>query len=162
MSVVSDIALSWRAPSTVLRRHLARGKSEPFAFALLFVFLLICFIAQWPAVARVTAMTPDIPMVPQLLPLALGILATIPLWYALAALGALVARAMGGQGGWYGARLALFWALVTVTPLVLLLGLVAGMIGTGTQLTLLALITLTLFLMFWVLNLREAGRGDGA
>lgn len=158
MSVVFDIVDSWRGPSKVLRRHLARGKSEPFAFTLLFVFLLICFVAQWPAAARVTALNPQIPMAPQLLPLALGMLATIPLWYALAALGRLLARAMGGQGGWYGARIALFWALVTITPLVLLTGLVAGMIGTGPQLTLAALVTLGLFLMFWILNLREEER----
>lgn len=158
MSVVSDIVDSWRAPSKVLRRHLARGKSEPFAFSLLVVFLLICFVAQWPAAARMTALNPEIPMLPQLLPLSLGILATIPLWYALAAMGGLAARALGGQGGWYGARIALFWALVTVTPLVLLTGLVAGMIGPGPQLTVAALVTLALLVMFWSLNLREEGR----
>ena len=158
MSVVSDIIESWRAPSRVLRRHLARGKSEPFAFTLLVLFLTICFIAQWPGAARVTALNPEIPISPQLLARAMALLATIPVWYALAALGRLAARAIGGQGGWYGARLALFWALVTITPLVLLAGLVAGMIGAGLQVTLVGGATFVIFLVFWALNLREEGR----
>ena len=162
MSVVSDIVDSWRTPSTVVRRHLARGKSEPFAFVLLVVFLIICFIAQWPDVARVTVLKPDIPMAPQLLGRAMAILATIPVWYALAALGHLAARAMGGQGGWYGARMALIWALVTITPLVMIAGLVAGMIGTGPQLTAVGTLTFAAFVVFWVLNLREVGRADAA
>lgn len=162
MSVIADISDSWRGPGKVLRRHLARGQSEPFAFALLVLFLIICFIAQWPEAARVTALNPEIPMAPQLLARAMAILATIPLWYGLAALGHLLARILGGQGGWYGARLALFWALVTITPLVLLAGLVAGMIGAGPQLALVGGVTFALFLIFWGLNLREAGRGDAA
>lgn len=158
MALVADIVESWRAPSRVMRRHLARGRSEPFAFTFLVLFLVICFVAQWPEASRVTVQNPEIPMSPQLLGRAMAILATIPLWYALAAIGRLAARAMGGQGGWYGARLALFWALVTVTPLVLLLGLVAGMIGAGVQLSILGGLTFAAFLLFWGVNLREEGR----
>ena len=55
MAVTSDIVESWRRPRVVLRRHLARGKSEAFAFSLLFVFLLMAFIAQYPGAARVSA-----------------------------------------------------------------------------------------------------------
>ena len=162
MSVVSDIVESWRAPSRVLRRHLARGKSEPFAFTFLVLFLVICFVAQWPEAARVTALNPAIPMSPQLLARAMALLATIPVWYALAALGGLLAKAIGGQGGWYGARLALFWELVTITPLVLIAGLVAGMIGAGPQLTLVGVLTFAMFLGFWVLNLRAEGQVHAA
>ena len=36
---------------------------------------------------------------------------------------------MGGQGSAYGARLAVFWALLSSAPLVLLNGLVAGFIA---------------------------------
>ncbi len=162
MSVVSDIVESWRRPRAVLRRHLARGRSEPFVFTFLVVFLLICFVAQWPQAARTTTLNPEIPIAPQLLARALALLATIPLWYLLAALGGLVARVLGGQGDWYGARVALFWALVTITPLVLLSGLVAAMIGTGPQLSLVGALTFGLFIAFWITNLVAAGRSDGA
>lgn len=157
MSVVADILESWRRPSQVLRRHLARGKSEPFAFTFIVVFLIICFIAQWPEAARVTALNPGIPVVAQLLPRGLALLATIPFLYLIAALAGLIARAFGSAISGYGARIALFWALVVVSPLVLLVGLVAGMIGQGTQLTLIGLLTFAIFLAFWAVNLRAAG-----
>lgn len=162
MSVVADIAESWRHPSRVMRRHLARGRSEPFVFSLLMVFLLVAFIAYWPAAARVAAFDPGKPVAAQLLPFAMGGLAAIPMLYLLAALGAGVARALGGRGGWYGGRMALFWALVVSSPLVLLSGLVAGLIGPGPQQTALNLVSGLCFLTFWAINLKEAGQGDAA
>lgn len=162
MSVVADIAESWRHPSRVMRRHLARGRSEPFAFSLLMVFLLVAFIAYWPAAARVAALDPGKPIEAQLLPFAMGGLAAIPMLYLLAALGAGVARALGGRGGWYGGRMALFWSLVVSSPLVLLSGLVAGLIGPGPQQTALNIVSGLCFLVFWAINLKEAGQGDAA
>ena len=156
MAVTSDIVESWRRPGAVFRRHLARGRSEAFAFSLLFVFLLIALIARYPAAARVSALNPDIPIAPQMFGTGMGLLAAIPFLYALAALSHLVARALGGQGGWYGARMALFWALVTITPLVLLTGLVAGMIGPGPQLMLTGGVTFAAFLFQWFGALRLA------
>ena len=160
MAFVADLVESWRRPGAVMRRHLARGQSEPFAFTLLLAFLILAFIAQWPEVARVTAENSDVPMAPQLLGRAMALLATIPVWYALAALGRLVARALGGRGTWYGARIALFWALCAVTPLILLLGLVAGLIGAGVQLTVVGVATFAAFLTFWAINLRATERGQ--
>lgn len=162
MSVVNDIAESWRHPARVMRRHLARGRSEPFAFSLLLVFLLVSFIARWPLAARVSALDPAIPISPQLLPFALGGLAAVPMLYLLAAVGAGAAQALGGQGSWYGGRLALFWALVTTSPMVLLTGLVAGLIGPGLQLNLFSGASALAFGVFWILNLKEAGRADAA
>ena len=54
--------------------------------------------------------------------------------------------------------IALFWALVVVSPLVLLVGLVAGMIGQGTQLSLIGLVTFSIFLTFWTIHLHAAGQ----
>jgi len=147
MSVTTDIVESWRRPQTVVRRHLQRGRSEAFAFSLLFVFLLVSFIAQIPGAARVTALDPAVPMSAQMLAKGLGLLATIPVFYGLAALSQL---AMRGVGGGYGARIALFWSLVAVSPLVLLVGLVAGMIGTGNQLVLCGVLTFAAFVFQWV------------
>jgi len=160
VAFLTDIIESWRRPARVVRRLLDRGQSEPFAFTLLLAFLILAFVAQWPGVARVTAQTPEVPIAPQLLAIAMAVLATIPLWYALAAAGRVVARAMGGRGSWYGARVALFWALDAVSPLVLLAGLVAGLIGPGVQLTAIGAITFAVFIVFWLANLRETERGQ--
>ena len=50
----------------------------------------------------------------------------------------------------YGARLSLFWALLASTPVLLLLGLVAGMIGPGIQLQLVGFLWLGVFGWFWL------------
>lgn len=154
MSVTNDIVASWRNPGKATLRHLSRGRSEAFAFALLVVFLILAFVARWPTAARVSALQPEVPVFPQLMAAGLATLATIPVWYGLAALSRLAAGAMGGSGSWYGARIALFWSLVAVSPLVLLTGLVAGMIGPGTQLSLVGSITFVAFLIHWLLALK--------
>lgn len=159
MALVPDIVESWRAPRRVLRRHLSRPPSEAFAFTLLFVFLLIAFVGQWPAAARLAHLQPEVPLVQRLFATGLAILALIPLWYGLAALSRLVARAMGGQGDWYGARLALFWALASISPAMLLQGLTAGFLGQGAQAAALGALIGLAFLWLWISMLIEAERG---
>lgn len=155
MAVTTDILATYRSPRAVIRRHMARGVSEPFAFTLLFVFLVLAFVGQWPLAAREAFLAQDPSVAPRLLPRGLAVLATIPLWYGLAALSHLVARAMGGQGSWYSARLALFWALATISPLMLLQGLVSGMIGAGPALWLVSGGVAFGFLWLWLCMLHE-------
>jgi len=159
MTVSTDIVATWRAPRAALRRHMARGVSEPFAFTLLLVFLVLTFIGQWPAAAREAHLAAEPSSAPRILARGLAILATIPLWYGLAALSRVVSRTFGGQGSWYGARIALFWALATLSPLMLLQGLVAGMIGPGPGLWLVSALTGIGFLWLWLSMLHEAERG---
>ena len=77
----------------------------------------------------------------------------------MAALGRLVGKAMGGQGTWFGARIALFWALACSGPLMLLQGLVSGMIGPGPALSAVTLVVGAAFLWLWATLLHEAERG---
>ena len=74
----------------------------------------------------------------------------------------MVARALGGRGSWYGARMALFWSLLASSPLVLLNGLVAGFVGAGPGLTLVGLAWVGVFLWFWFAGLRVAERGGAS
>lgn len=158
MAVTSDIVESWPRPRVVLRRHLNRGVSEAFAFSLLFVFLLLAFVAQWPPTAREAFAAGEASALPRMLAIALAVFATLPIWYGLAAVGHLVARLFGGKGGWYGARLALFSALVAISPLMLLQGLVAGLIGPGPGLVAVRAIVGIGFLYIWISMLIEAER----
>lgn len=159
MTVSTDMVATWRRPREILRRLLARGQSEPFAFSLLLVFLALAFIGQWPVAAREAFLADEPSALPRILARALAVLATIPFWYLLAALSRLVARALGGHGTWYGARIALFWALAAVGPLMLLQGLVAGMIGPGPALSAVTLVVGVAFLWLWSTLLHEAERG---
>lgn len=156
MALVPDIVESWRHPARVVRRHLARPRSESFAFTFLFVFLLIGFVAQWPLAARESFLHPEVPLVQRLFATGLALLATIPLWYGLAALSRLIAGLMGGKGDGYGARIALFWALAVISPAMLLQGLTFGFVGQGPQATLLGALIGLAFLILWIAMLREA------
>ncbi|MCF8486220.1 MAG: YIP1 family protein [Rhodobacteraceae bacterium] len=158
MAVTSDIIESWWQPRAVLRRHLGRGQSEAFAFSLLFVFLLMAFVAQWPVAAREAFAAGEPSALPRMLALGFAVLATIPIWYGLAAASRLLARAMGGKGAWYGARMALFAALVAISPLMLLQGLVAAMVGPGAGLVAIRVAVGLGFLYIWTSMLIEAER----
>ena len=160
MSVTTDIVQAWRRPKAVMQRHLQRPKSEPFAFSLLVAFLLLAFVSLWPVLSRQTVLQPEVPMVQRLVASGLALLALIPFFYLLAALSRWIAKAMGGQGSYYTARLALFSALLAVTPGMLLQGLAAGMIGPGLQANLVAALVGLAFLWIWISMLREAERGD--
>jgi Yip1 domain len=158
MAVTTDILATWKSPRSAVRRHLARGVSEPFAFTLLLVFLILTFVSQWPQASREAFLAQDPSVAPRLLARALAVLATIPFWYGIAALSRIIARMLGGQGSWYGARIALFWALATVSPLMLLQGLVAGMIGPGPALWSVNIVVGLALLWLWLTMLIEAER----
>jgi hypothetical protein len=158
MSVTRDIVSSWHSPRVVIRRHLARPVSEPFAFTLLVTFLILAFIALWPGMARLSTLDPTVPVTARLIPAGLALLATIPAWYLVSIISHLIARAFGGKGTYYRARLALFMALCAATPLVLLHGLTQGMIGPGSQANLVGIVAAIAFLTIWVVMLIEAER----
>jgi hypothetical protein len=159
MTVTTDMVATWRRPRAILRQHLARGRSEPFAVSLLLVFMALAFIGQWPVAAREAFFAGEASALPRILPRAFAVLALIPFWYLLAALSHVVARAMGGQGTWYSARIALFWALAAIGPLMLLQGLVWGMVGPGPALSLVSVAVGLAFLWLWATLLHEAERG---
>ena len=159
MSLTTDLVATWRRPRDVLRRHLARGRSEAFAFTLLLVFLILAFVGQWPIAARDAFLAGEPSATPRILALAYGVLILVPVAYAVAALSRLVGKAVGGQGSWYGARVALFWALAATGPLLLLQGLVAGMIGPGPALSAMTWVAGLAFLWLWLTLLHEVERG---
>ena len=158
MSVTQDIIQSWRRPRVVIRRHLHHAPTEAFAFSLLVAFLVLAFVALWPGISRDAYLSPDRPLIQQMVAAGLALLATIPVWYALAAISHLIARALGGRGSYLGARMALFMALLAVAPLMLLQGLTAGFMGQGQQTLLLGVLIGTGFLYLWLSMLHEVER----
>jgi hypothetical protein len=155
MALTADILESWRAPRRVVRRHLARGRSEPFLFTLLVTFLILAVIAVAPWLSQQAALE-GTPVAPRILGACYGALLSIPVFYLFAALGHLTARLMGGKGGFYEGRLALFWALLTISPALLLYGLVRGMANGSPATPFLGLLVFVLFLGFYSVMLREA------
>ncbi len=163
MAVTTDILRTWRGPRAVMRDLLDQGKREDRAIAYLIVFCLLVFIAQWPRLARLSAgfdVAPgaEVRDISQLMTYEL--FAWLMVWplalYGLAAISHLIARAVGGRGSFYAARLALFWSLLASVPLLLLYGLMAGFLGQVAGTHLVGAAWLLAFGWIWMQSLREA------
>src|SRR5690606_16239719 len=131
MAVTDDILATYRGPGRVARRLLAGERHEARALAYLLAGLIVAYVAL------------------------------LPLFYGLAALSRLVARAFGGRGSYFAARIVLFWAFLAATPLMLLRGLVAGLAGPGPGLVAVSVLVFAVFLWFWLAGLAVA-EGEGA
>ncbi|MEL6521965.1 MAG: YIP1 family protein [Pseudomonadota bacterium] len=160
MAVTTEIARSYRAPRTVMRRLLSGGPREDRAIAFVMAACLVIFIAQWPLASRLAHQDPTVPLQARLSSALLVWVFAMPIFfYGLAALSHLIAKAFGGQGTFFGARIALFWTLLVISPLMLLRGLVAGFIGPSVQLTFTDWVVTLAFFAHWFICLSEAERG---
>jgi hypothetical protein len=156
MPVTRDIVATYRGPRRVVRRLLDMGQREDRALVILIAACAVMFVAQWPRLAREAHLSGEA-LNPLLGGALLGWVFIAPLMlYALALLSHGLARMIGGRGTAYGARLALFWALLAASPLILLHGLVAGFVGPGPGLQAVGLIWCGVFGWFWISGLREA------
>ena len=156
MSLSREILATYRGPGKVVARLLSQGPREDRALMLVMAACALFFIAQMPALSR-QAHLEETELNPLLGGALLAWLVLAPLlFYLVAFLSHLIAKLFGGKGSAYGARLALFWALLAATPLVLLNGLVAGLMGPGLQLTLVGLVWFAVFLWFWLSGLAAA------
>lgn len=160
MPVTTDILATYRGPGRVINRLLEMGQREDRALAILMAGCSMVFVAQMPRLAREAHLTgQELNML--LGGALLGWIIIAPLmFYIIAAVSHVVARVLGGRGEWYGARLALFWALLAASPLLLLQGLVAGFIGPGIELNSVGGLWLAVFSWFWISGLRQAERSQ--
>ncbi|RMD91240.1 MAG: YIP1 family protein [Alphaproteobacteria bacterium] len=157
MGLVADILATYAGPRRVIRRQLAAGAREDRALMHLMLGCALVFIAQWPRLMRVAA-EPGAPPFEALIGGALlAWLFIAPLGlYLLAGLSHALARLAGGKGTAFGARVALFWALLAAAPLWLVHGLARGYFGAAPVTQALGAIGLGVFLLFWFLGLIEA------
>lgn len=159
MAITRDIAATYRGPGGVIRRLLMVGPREDRALAILMAGCAMMFIGDWPRLAREAYLTGR-ELNPLLGGALFGWIVIAPLiLYVIALVSHWIARVFRGRGTGYGARLALFWALLAASPLVLLRGLVAGFIGAGPGLTAIEVIWLVAFGTFWGFGLKEAEWG---
>ncbi len=157
MSVSGDIVESWRAPGAVIRRRLAEGPREDRAAGILLLACLFAFVAQWPGLVRAAAADPAVPFEARLGGALMGTMFLVPLLaYGVAAASRLVLRAFGVAVPWHGARLALFWAMLAVGPLVLGHGLLAAALGEGLVPSLVGAGVAAAFLAIWAAALAAA------
>ena len=150
MAITQNITATYRGPGRVVRRLLELGQREDRALAYLMASCALVFIAQLPRLAREAHLTgQDLNMLMGASLMAWIFVAPL-LFYVIAFAARGVGRILRGQGTSYGARLALFWALLASSPLILLHGLIAGFVGPGIQLQAVGLIWFMVFMWFWI------------
>lgn len=154
-----DIIATYRGPRQVIRRILDAGVNEPRALAILMAGCLVMFIARWPGLSRLAFETGQ-ELNPLLGGALIGVMFYLPIaLYLLALLTWFVLRALGpGSATPYAARIALFWALLAASPILLLWGLAAGFVGRSPALTLVGAGWVAVFLWVWISGLIEARR----
>jgi hypothetical protein len=160
MSIVDDILASYRRPKAVIARKLADGPREDRALATVMGACAMAFVAQWPSLSRAATLDPSVPLQARMGAALLASVFLLPLiLYALALISHGIARALGGKGTGFGSRMALFWAMLAIAPLMLLHGLTRGFLGDGLQATALGLLVLAVFVWMWLSMLVQAHRG---
>lgn len=158
MAVSSDIIETYRRPRAVMNRLLSYGVREDRAIAFLMAACALVFISRLPTLSRQAFQTGD-----DFTRLAsYEFFAWLMIWpllfYVIGAVFHLIAKAVRGQGSWYGSRLAVFWTFLCGSPILLLYGLVGGFIGTGPQQNLVGLIWVAAIGYIGWNTLREAHR----
>lgn len=151
------ILKSWWAPRRVVRGLSAMP--ENVKLIVLMAAMLMFLIAQAPMHARATQIDPSVPLQARIGGSLLAVMFLMPLIaYTVAGLVSLLSRATRWRLEQGDSRLALFWALLAVSPAVLLSGLVAGLIGPGPGLSLTRALSGVGFLLIWAAGIRELVR----
>ena len=160
MAVSGDILEAYVAPRRVMARKLSTGQREDRALATLMGACVLIFVAQWPDLSRQAHLDPSIPLDARVGGALLAWVMIAPLGlYVVAALLHLVTRVFRGYGTWYSSRLALFWSLLALSPLILLRGLVVGFIGPSAALQVMSFLVVMGFLWLWGNAMIVAERG---
>ena len=155
--IAPRVLASWRRPGQVVRG--LAPMSEGAMLAVLMGAMLVFLIAQAPGHARAAALDPAVPMAGRMAGALTAVLLMMPLVaYAVAALVALASRLTPWRIAPENSRLALFWALLAISPAMLLAGLVEGLIGPGPALTITRLIAGIGFLFIWGGGIRALAR----
>lgn len=173
MAVTTQILRSYLRPRRVMRALIAANNAgdrpEARGFVYMLVGLLIIFISQLPDLIGVGLYSADLSQeltgedgpAPVDARIAITLFAWLFVWplilYIIAGASHLVARVLGGQGRGLDARLALFWAVLAVSPLFLLRGM--GSVAHAASLVMVVNYTIAAaFFWIWLSGLVEAER----
>ena len=156
MSLTQDILSTWRGPRRVQARFLGQGRNEVRALIFVLIACVLMFVAATPYQAREAQLDPEVPLMARLYWSGFLYIFLIPLLvYALAGIVWLLARVARRQVSGYQIRFTLIWALLAVSPLTLIVGIVAGY-APGLALQVLGFVWLAIFGWFWASGLLVA------
>jgi hypothetical protein len=113
---------------------------------------LLFFLARLPLLSREAHLNPEMPQFESIIGgVLIGSLFVAPLvLYSIAALSCLFLRLKFKMFNWMDSRIAFFWSLLAVTPLVLLRGILAGFWESNLILNVASVLIFFYFLYVWV------------
>jgi hypothetical protein len=148
---------TYKGPGRVVSRFLAQGRNEVRGLLFLLIAGVLMFVASTPYQAREAQLNPDVPLAARIYWSAFLYVFMMPIFVYLFALVIWsLARVARRQVTGFEIRFTLIWALLASTPIVLLMGLTAGFIGTGLQLQIVGYIWIAVFGWFWAAGLLTA------
>lgn len=159
MSVVRNIALTYRSPRAVMSAMMARGVPEP---QVLFFGLLACglvFMSQWPVLSRAAVLDPSVTFEQRMGGALFGIMFLLPLLlYGVAGILQLILRMTAGPVAGVNVRLVLFWSLLSITPLMLVQGGLTAFLGATAAVSAFGFVVAGVFLYILGAGLLEVAR----
>lgn len=162
MALTQDIMATYKGPGRVVARFLAQGRNEVRALLFLLIAGVLMFVASAPYQAREAQLYPDFPLTARLYIFAFLCIFMMPIFvYLFAVVIWGLARIARRQVTGFEIRFTLIWALLASTPVLLLMGLTAGFIGTGLQLQIVGYIWIAVFGWFWAAGLLTADGSSG-
>lgn len=161
MSLLGNILKSYRRPRAVIEEFMDDGVREDRALGFLAGGCVITFIAQWPPLARqayIEGQELDMLMGAALY----GWIFLAPLlFYILAGLVQFIGYLLGSKRSGAQTRTVIFWAFLATAPLLLVVGVIEGFLGTSAMKTFVEVIWLASFIWFVVAGLRFKGNQTG-
>lgn len=150
MSVVSRVLLTYRSPTKAFELMYGRPINESASLGYLMVACLLTYVAQWPHLAR-QAYLDDFDLQTNLAAGLLAWLLIAPLLlYTLALFVYFFHKVLGGSKSSAQVRMGLFWSFLAASPLMMLLGIVKGFLGSGTPENIVGFVWLVMLFYFIV------------
>lgn len=159
MSLTREIVATYRGPSRVHARLMSEGRNEMRALVFVMIAGALIFVASAPYHARAAQLDPRGPLAVRLYWSGFLWVFIMPLlMYGFAGVLWILSRLAGRRTTGFEIRMTLFWSLLASTPVLLLLGLVAGLIGPGVQVQSVAIVWICVFLWFCLSGLSTTAK----
>lgn len=161
MSLVTNIATAYRAPRVAFRRELGQ-LAEPRSLMIALLFCVLTYVSRMPEIAAISHLEGDDidTRNGRYGAMFVSTILFAPLMmYFIAFLAHAVIRLFGGQATWGEARLALFWAALASSPLVLISGALK-VFSPGAPFLVAQLLTAVVFLWQWAACIAVAEFGE--
>ena len=163
MSIALDIVRTYRTPREVVRRRIGATEREDRALAILMGACFLIFVAQWPRLSREAFVDPSVELNALMAGALFGWVLVAPLFfYCLALVVHWILRLLGRGSTGYKSRIALFWALLAAAPMWLLSGLLNGFAADSPGTSLIGIVALGAFVVFWASGVLEISKEPAA